>query len=82
MSQLHKNLSPYKHGLLHHANGAHRTTPSTTLGSHVDGFEHSIDFHLDAHENRVEDCGIAFDHTPDRDIDPGPDCAICGKPRT
>lgn len=81
MTRLHKNLSSYKHELLHHENGAHRTSPMTALGRHVDGFEHGIDTHVDAHRARVDECGTAFAHTPDRDIDPGPDCAICGRPR-
>lgn len=81
MTRLHKTTRKRSHDLLHHENGAHRGTPPTAKGSDVDAYYNAIDAHLYAHERRAFECGSAFDHTPDRDIDPGPDCAICGKPR-
>lgn len=81
MTRLHPTTRHSAHRLLHHDNGAHRTTPASASGRHVDGYEHAIDAHLDAHAARQGACGIEFDHTPDGDVDPGPACAVCGKPQ-
>lgn len=81
MTRLHKTTRDRSHWLLHADNGAHRGSAPTALGRDVDAHANGIESHLDAHRARKDECGTAFAHTPDRDIDPGPDCAICGKPR-
>lgn len=67
---------------LHHPNGAHRGTARSANGSDLDHFEQAIRPHLAEHQDRVDECGTAFAHTPDRDIDPGPDCVFCEQPIT
>lgn len=81
MAQIRKKLTRPRGDMLHHDNGAHRLSPRSADARHVDGYDAGINDHLDEHEVRADECGTAFAHTPDRDIDPGPDCAICGEPR-
>lgn len=80
MTRLHKTTTNRSHHLLHADGGAHRTSPPTAQGRDIDAFYNAIDPHLDAHRRRVADCGTAFAHTPDRDINPGPECVFCKQP--
>lgn len=78
MTRLTKTGTQESYERLHHPNGAHRATARSANGSDLDHFEQAIRPHLAEHEARIDECGAAFAHTPDRDIDPGPDCAFCG----
>ena len=78
MTRLTKTGTQESYERLHHPNGAHRGSARSANGSDLDHFEQAIRPHLAEHEARINECGTAFAHTPDRDIDPGPDCVFCG----
>lgn len=81
MTRLSPSTTNRSYHLLHHDNGAHRGTAPTALSRDLEAFERNIRTHLTDHDDRKDACGTEFDHTPDRDVDPGPDCAVCGRPR-
>lgn len=83
MTRISRYTTEADHELLHHENGAHRTTAPTANGSDVAAFDSARLVHRTMHaiDHDQGACGTRTQHTPDRDVNPGPDCAVCGRPR-